>query len=53
MRRAARWTRPKTSAPTIGSEGTISTDDSTVGVEVLPVDEATLLALDAARLLST
>ena len=36
----------------LGTEATISTDDSTLSVEVLPVDEGTLLAVDAARLLS-
>jgi len=36
---------------TIGSEGRISPDDGPVGVYVIPVDEATIIARDAARCL--
>jgi len=35
----------------VGRESTISADESSIRVEVVPVDEATLLALDAVRLL--
>jgi acetate kinase len=42
---------PQRNEAAVGRESTISADGSSIRVEVVPVDEATLLALDAARLL--
>ena len=47
------WLDPERNESAVGKESTISADGSSVRVEVVPVDEATPLAVDTARLLGS